>query len=246
MSLPHALKNTRLALAALGALAAPGAPAPCSKVPHDQGCFTQILDAPMPEYLKDGLSWPLEREIQLRKASGADPRVQRCIRSTLRWLGLLLRPEVLPDPSRIEVLALHPGPEGAEEIRHDTIRLRYRLDPVLFQITANSRDLIIVIQDARKAAQPSLAADASCRAVASTLATYFNHAERVQPACRWKTRPARQGMEGLTTNCPTAWWESVSWWTDGETFLFRILKVEPGLPRMPSFVPGWFTAPAAE
>jgi hypothetical protein len=239
MSVQHALRTPSLALAS--SLAALGGPAPCSTVPPDQAFFQEALDAPLPEYLKSALRWPLEREIQLRKAPGDDPRVQRAIQSTLRWLAVLLRPEDRPDPARVEVLALRPGPEGGGEIRHDTIRLRYRVDRVLFQVTANSRDLILVILAGQAAA---LTEDASRRAVAAVLGAHLNQAERIPPACRWQVHPTWRGMEGLTTNCPTAWWESVSWWTDGGTFLFRVLKVDPGLPRMPSFRPDWFTAPA--
>lgn len=233
------LQKTGLAVMFVGIsfLAAQEAPVRIEMVPIGRKMVHEESVKDLPPHWAGGLVWPSEEFIRSNQVSLSNPGVQHAIKLTSQWLRTVLLPKWLPGDT-VEVL-----PIQSDVGKEDTIRMRYRADDHVIQISSTSFTLRVAIAPYVDSTNASVLTPESAREyVADSLRVFFQGSDKILSTCGWQIEKSKTGYSGIIKRSPDAWWDGVTWWTNGDITLISMPKIDPTSATLPSSDPEWFSA----
>jgi len=208
------------------------------KIPDDYVFINAAIAEHFHPFKKAAVCWPTAKQIAESRAAVNEKAAKEAIDLTMKWIKLMLRPEWVPEQSSIDFF-----PMKAYIQKNDAIYCRYKIKNYAFQIISTYWSMIIIIKDISQN-QPlgNIEIENTKTHVSVVFDMFMQKSDKIKNASMAKVIKAANGVNGtpdMKSSLP-AWWNLVSWWTDGNTVMLGACKADGG-PSFPGGQEVWFS-----
>lgn len=208
------------------------------KIPDDYVFIDIATTMHFHPFKKAAVCWPSVKEIAESKIAVNKDAAQKAISETMEWLKRILSPEWVPEQSSIDFF-----PMKAYIQKCDAIYCRYKIKNYAFQIISTSWSMIVIVKDiSRNQLSESIEINNAQAHVSTVLDMFVQKSDKIKTASMTKVIKTANGVKGtpdMKSSLP-AWWNLVSWWTDGNTVMLGTCKADGG-PSFPGGQEVWFS-----
>lgn len=206
-------------------------------VPNSKKLINEDSLVDVVPFKKYSLIWPSDELIKLKRIPNERKEVQEAITDTMFWLKTVMRSELVPNETEIDILPLESGLNNL-----DVIRFRYSIGEYIIQVSSTAATIAIVIGFIDKIEKKDYNTTTIKPFINKYINIFFNSSEKIFEKSSWKVNKNLAGFEGRALSFPLDWWQTVSWWTNGEIVLFSVRKASSSNPRLKVTDAQWFSS----